>query len=234
VTLVLVVRHGLTAATGSALTGRTPGISLDDRGRAQAKAVAARLAEVRLDAIWSSPLERCFQTAETIAADQPSDDLAVRVDDRLIEVGYGDWTGRSLRKLSHEPLWRTVQAHPSAVTFPGPGGEALADVQRRVVAAVRDWNEKIGPNGVYLICSHGDVIKALLADSLGLHLDLYQRIIIDPCSLSVIRFTPLRPFVERLNDTGGNVSTLSRSEKTPARSSALRPGDAPVGGGAGG
>lgn len=233
-TLVLVVRHGLTAATGSALTGRTPGISLDERGRAQAKAVAARLAEVKLDAVVSSPLERCFQTAEAIAADQATAGLAVRTDDRLIEVGYGDWTGKSLRKLSHEPLWRVVQAHPSAVTFPGEGGEALADAQRRVVAAVRGWNEEFGPKGVYLICSHGDVIKALLADSLGLHLDMYQRIIIDPCSLSVIRFTPLRPFVERLNDTGGSVSALARSEKTPAGPSALRPGDAPVGGGAGG
>jgi probable phosphomutase (TIGR03848 family) len=233
VTLLLVVRHGLTASTGSALTGRTPGISLDDRGRAQAKAVAARLAGVRLDAIVSSPLDRCFETAETIAADQPGG-MAVQTDERLIEVGYGDWTGKSLRKLSHEPLWRVVQAHPSAVTFPGEGGEALADVQRRVVTAVRDWNEKLGPNSVYLICSHGDVIKSLLADSLGLHLDLYQRIIIDPCSLSVIRFTPLRPFVERQNDTGGNVSALARAEKTTAGSPGLRPGDAAVGGGAGG
>ena len=232
-TLLLVVRHGLTASTGSALTGRTPGISLDDRGRAQAKALAARLAGVRLDAIVSSPLDRCFQTAETIAADQPVD-LPVQVDDRLIEVGYGDWTGQSLRKLSHEPLWRVVQAHPSAVTFPGRDGEALADVQRRAVTAVRDWNERLGPKSVYLICSHGDVIKALLADSLGLHLDLYQRIIIDPCSLSVIRFTPLRPFVERLNDTGGSVTTLARSETTTAGSAGLRPGDAAVGGGAGG
>ena len=233
-TLVLVVRHGLTASTGSALTGRTPGISLDDRGRTQAKAVAARLAEVRLDAIVSSPLERCFQTAEMIAADQRSPGLTVQTDDRLIEVGYGDWTGRSLRKLSQEPLWRVVQAHPSAVTFPGTDGEALADVQRRVVAAVREWNEKIGPQGVYLICSHGDVIKALLADSLALHLDLYQRIIIDPCSLSVIRFTPLRPFVERQNDTGGSVTALARSDKAPAGPAGLRPGDAAVGGGAGG
>ncbi len=232
-TLLLVVRHGLTAATGTALTGRTPGISLDDRGRVQAKAVAARLAGVRLDAIVSSPLDRCFQTAEAIAADQPGE-VPVQTDERLIEVGYGDWTGKSLRKLSHEPLWRVVQAHPSAVTFPGEGGEALADVQRRAVKAIRDWNEKLGQKSVYLICSHGDVIKALLADSLGLHLDLYQRIIIDPCSLSVIRFTPLRPFVERLNDTGGSVSTLARADKATAGPSGLRPGDAPVGGGAGG
>jgi len=234
VTLVLVVRHGLTAATGSALTGRTPGISLDDRGRAQAAAVAARLAEVKLDAIVSSPLDRCYETAEAIAASQKSGDLAVQVDERFIEVGYGDWTGKSLRKLSREPLWRVVQAHPSAVTFPGQEGEALADVQRRALSAIRDWNRRIGADGAYLVCSHGDVIKAILADSLGLHLDLFQRINIDPCSLSVIRFTPLRPFIERLNDTGGSVTALMRSDKATAGKSALRPGDAPVGGGAGG
>ncbi len=232
-TLVLVVRHGLTAATGTALSGRTPGIPLDDRGRAQAAAVAERLAQVRLDAIISSPLERCAQTAAAIAERQ-SPAAEVTTENRLIEVGYGDWTGQSLRKLSREPLWRVVQAHPSAVRFPGPDGEALPDIQRRAVDAVRDWNARLGPKAVYLICSHADVIKAILADSLGLHLDLYQRIQVDPCSLSVIRYTPLRPFVERMNDTGGNVKALTRSDKTTAGTSALRPGDAPVGGGAGG
>lgn len=232
-TLVLIVRHGLTAATGSALSGRTPGIALNDKGRDQAAAVAERLAQVRLDAIISSPLERCAQTAETIAARQGGG-LAVQTDDRLIEVGYGDWTGQSLRKLSREPLWRVVQAYPSAVTFPGPDGETLPDIQRRAVTAIRDWNSKLGADAVYLICSHADVIKAILADSLGLHLDLYQRICVDPCSLSVIRYTPLRPFVERMNDTGGSVTTLARPDKAAAGAQALRPGDAPVGGGAGG
>ncbi|HEX6931607.1 MAG TPA: MSMEG_4193 family putative phosphomutase [Streptosporangiaceae bacterium] len=232
-TLVLVVRHGLTAATGTALSGRTPGISLDDRGQAQAAAIAERLAPVRLDAIISSPLERCAQTAAAIAGKQ-SECTDVTADDRLIEVGYGDWTGQSLRKLSREPLWRVVQAHPSAVTFPGPGGENLPDIQRRSVTAIRDWNARLGPEAVYLICSHADVIKAILADSLGLHLDLYQRIQIDPCSLSVIRYTPLRPFVERMNDTGGSVTSLIRKDKTTAGSPGLRPDDAPVGGGAGG
>jgi len=232
VTLVLLVRHGLTAATGTALTGRAAGIPLDDRGRAQAGAVAQRLGQVRLDAIVSSPLQRCAETAATIAAQR--DGIEVTTDDRLIEVGYGDWTGQPLRKLSRDPLWRVVQAHPSAVTFPGSGGERLADVQRRAVAAIRDWNARLGADAVYLICSHGDVIKAVLADSLGLHLDFFQRIQVDPCSLSVIRYTPLRPFVERMNDTGGSVTALARSDKAAARSSALRAGDAPVGGGAGG
>jgi probable phosphoglycerate mutase len=228
-----VVRHGLTAATGTALSGRTPGIPLDDRGRGQAAAVAERHAQVRLDAIISSPLDRCAETAAAIAAGQ-SPAAQVTTDERLIEVGYGDWTGQSLRKLSREPLWRVVQAHPSAVTFPGPEGETLPDIQRRAVAAIRDWNARLGPDAVYLICSHADVIKAILADSLGLHLDLYQRIQIDPCSLSVIRYTPLRPFVERMNDTGGSVKALIRSDKTTARTAAMRSGDAPVGGGAGG
>jgi probable phosphomutase (TIGR03848 family) len=234
VTLVLIVRHGLTAATGSALTGRTPGISLDDRGRAQAAAVAARLAEVKLDAIISSPLDRCYETAEAIASAQQETVVPVQTDERFIEVGYGDWTGRQLRKLAKEPLWRVVQAYPSAVTFPGEDGEALADMQRRAITGIRDWNAKLGPNATYLICSHGDVIKAILADSLGLHLDMYQRINIDPCSLSVIRFTPLRPFVERQNDTGGSVATLIRRDKKTAGTASLPPGDAPVGGGAGG
>jgi probable phosphomutase (TIGR03848 family) len=233
VTLVLAVRHGLTAATGTALAGRTPGIPLDDRGQRQAAALGDRLAQVRLDAIVSSPLERCAQTAAAIAERQAAA-VAVTTDERVIEVGYGDWTGQSLRKLSREPLWRVVQAHPSAVTFPGPGGETLPDIQHRAVAAIRDWNAKLGPGAVYLICSHADVIKAILADSLGLHLDLYQRIQVDPCSLSVIRYTPLRPFVERMNDTGGSVQALIRSDKTPEGAAALRPGDAPVGGGAGG
>ena len=214
-TLVLLARHGLTAATGSALAGRAPGIPLDDRGRAQATALATRLAEVRLDAIVSSPVERCMQTAQAVAAaQQPS--VLVQADERLTEVGYGDWTGQPLRKLAREPLWRTIQVQPSAVTFPGAGGEALADAQRRAVAALRDWNDRLGPNAVYLACSHADVIKAVLADSLGLHLDLFQRIVIDPCSLSVIRYTPVRPFVERMNDTGGAVAALAKAARQAA------------------
>src|SRR5262249_58081813 len=126
------VRNGPTAATGTALAGRTPGIPPADRGQAQAAAIAERLGQVRLDAVISSPLERCAQTASAIAAKQPAGP-EVTVDDRLIEVGYGDWTGQSLRKLSREPLWRVVQAHPSAVPFPGPGGETPPAIQRRAV-----------------------------------------------------------------------------------------------------
>jgi probable phosphoglycerate mutase len=204
------------------LTGWLPGIGLDDRGQAQAAALAERLAGLPLDAIVSSPLDRCQQTAEAIAAGR-----AVLNDDRVGECRYGDWTGKPLKKLMREPLWRVVQAHPSAVTF--PGGESMPAVQHRAVAAVRDWNAKLGPSATYLICSHGDVIKAIVADSLGLHLDQSQRIQVDPCSLTVIRYTPLRPFLVRMNDTGGGVRDLMPH----GRNDPVAEGDAVVGGGAG-
>jgi probable phosphoglycerate mutase len=210
VTLVLLVRHGLTAGTGTVLTGRTPGVWLDERGREQAAALATRLAGVPLDAIVTSPLDRCRQTADAIAAARDGNQVAVTEDVELAEVKYGDWTGKPLRRLAKEPLWRVVQAHPSAVRFPGEDGESMADMQHRAVAAVRKWNATLGNHAVYLICSHGDVIKAVIADSLGMHLDMCQRIQVDPCSLSVIRYTPLRPFLLRMNDTGGTVAGLAR------------------------
>jgi len=247
VTLVLLVRHGLTAGTGSVLTGRMPGIGLDDRGRDQAAALAARLAGVALDAIVSSPLQRCRETADAIAAVRDGHPVAVTEDARLAEVAYGDWTGKPIKRLTKEPLWRVVQAHPSAVRFPGQDGESLPGVQDRAVAAIRDWNSRLGPKAAYLVCSHGDVIKSILADSLGMHLDMFQRIQVDPCSVSVIRYTPLRPFVIRMNDTGTGVPKPAGS--AGAESAAGRPGtangqaagqsglsegDAVIGGGAGG
>ena len=234
-TTVLLVRHGLTATTGHVLTGWTPGIPLDDRGRAQAGALAARLAALPLDAIVSSPLERCQQTAAAIA--QGRDGLQILTDERVGECRYGDWTGQPLKKLAAEPLWRVVQAHPSAVTFPGPDGESMPDMQHRAVAAIREWNAKLGQDATYLICSHGDVIKAIVADSLGLHLDQSQRIQADPCSLTVIRYTPMRPFLIRMNDRGGGVEDLMpRADghgRGPAEAGRAQ-SDAAVGGGTGG
>ena len=233
-TLVFLVRHGLTATTGNVLTGWTPGIGLDDRGRQQAEALAARLAPVSLDAIISSPLERCRQTADAIAATGEGRPAVVLEDDRLGECHYGDWTGQPLKRLAKEPLWRVVQAHAGAAQFPGPGGESIMDMQHRAVGAIRDWNRRLGPRAAYLICSHGDVIKSVIADSLGMHLDMLQRIQVDPCSLTVIRYTPLRPFVLRMNDTGGEVASLRKPEPRRSRAMARRETDATVGGGAGG
>ena len=231
-TTVLLVRHGLTATTGHVLTGWTPGIPLDDRGQAQAAALAARLAPLPLAAIVSSPLERCMQTAGAIAAGR--DGQPVLIDDRVGECRYGDWTGQPLKRLAHEKLWRVVQAHPSAVTF--PGGESMPDMQHRAVAAVRDWNARLGQDATYLICSHGDVIKAIVADSLGLHLDQCQRIQADPCSLTVIRYTPLRPFLIRMNDRGGGVDDLMPRAGSGAHDHRDHSdsSDAAVGGGSGG
>ena len=225
-TTVLLVRHGLTATTGPVLAGWTAGLALDERGRAQADAVAARLAPLPLTAVVASPLDRCQQTAAAIAAGR---DLEPATDDRLGECRYGDWTGQEIKKLAKDPLWRAVQVHPSAVRFPGPQGEPLRETQARAVAAVRDWNDRLGPDAIWLACSHGDVIKAVVADALGMHLDLFQRIVVDPCSVTVLRYTELRPFVLRLNDTGGSVESLlppkgRRRRRRP-------PSDAAVGGG---
>jgi probable phosphoglycerate mutase len=237
VTLVLLVRHGLTAATGTVLTGRTPGIPLDDRGRTQAATLAARLASVPLDAIITSPVERCWQTAEALASARGGLP-PVTADERVSECGYGDWTGKPLKALAKEPLWRVVQAHPSAVRFPGADGESMLDMQHRAVSAVRDWNARLGKDAAYVICSHGDVIKAVITDSLGMHLDMCQRIQVDPCSLTVIRYTPLRPFLIRMNDTGGGTADLARRPAAGRAAAdgraAVDEGDAMVGGGAGG
>ncbi len=197
-TTVVLLRHGRsTANVAGVLAGRSAGVLLDDKGQEQAQAVAARLSGIELDALISSPMERCQQTVAPLAA---ATGLQVRLEPRLAEVDYGDWTGRALKDLAGEDLWRTVQAHPSAAVF--PGGEGLAAVGVRAVEAIREVVAALGPDAVVLVCSHGDVIKAVLADALGLHLDGFQRIVVNPASLSVVRYTPLRPFVERINDSG--------------------------------
>jgi probable phosphomutase (TIGR03848 family) len=230
VATVILLRHGRTTSNaGGTLAGHQP-TELDDLGRAQAEAVGARLAAggFPLAAVVSSPLLRCRQTmALALPGTEPVED------ERLVECRYGEWEGRPLKALAKLPLWRVVQMHPSAATF--PGGESLADMSSRAVAAVREWDARVeaehGPNAVWLACSHGDVIKSIVADALGLHLDLFQRISVDPASLTIIRYTALRPFVFRLNDTAGDLAVLRppKRRRAPARAA-----DAAVGGGAGG
>ena len=228
-TTVILLRHGRTTANAAGvLAGWTPGVQLDEAGAEQVRGVGERLAMVPLAAVVSSPLERCRQTADAVAAGR---DLAVQDDERLGEARYGDWTGRTIKELSKDPLWKVVQQHPSAAVFPGPEGEGLAQTQVRAVAAVREWNAKLGPDAVWLACSHGDVIKAILADALGLHLDQFQRIVADPASISVVTYTETRPFVVRVNDTGGDVSGLIPPPRRRRRKTASS--DAVVGGGAG-
>ena len=234
-TTLLLVRHGRTAANASGvLAGWTPGVHLDEEGEQQAVALGARLLPVPVAAIVTSPLERCQETAAAILAARES--TPQHLDDRLGECHYGDWTGKALKDLAKDPLWKVVQSHPSAATFPGKEGESMRAMAARAVNAVRDWNARLGPDSTWVAVSHGDVIKAIVADALGIHLDQFQRIQVDPCSLTVIRYTELRPFVVRLNDTGGSVDALLPPKRKPRRSrrSAAAESDAAVGGGAGG
>jgi probable phosphomutase (TIGR03848 family) len=235
VATVILVRHGRTSANvGGVLAGRTPGVRLDETGTAQAERAAARLAAVPLAAIVSSPLERCKQTAQAIARAQAASGR-VATDRGLTECDYGEWQGRPLRELAKEPLWKVVQAQPSAAHF--PGGESMAAMQARVVDAVRRRDAEVeqahGPGAVWVAVSHGDLVKAVLADALGMHLDLFQRINVDPASISIVRYTATRPFVLATNTHEGDLSWLvpppakGRSRKRPTSA------DAVVGGGAG-
>jgi probable phosphomutase (TIGR03848 family) len=230
VSTVFLLRHGLTPMTGPVLAGRTPGVHLDDRGAAQAAAVAQRLAALPLAAIVTSPLERCVDTAEVVQSVQRAAgrDPAWHVDERITECGYGDWTGRQIKDLAKDPLWKIVQTQPSAVRF--PNGESIAEMSARAVASIRDWDAQLGADAMWVACTHGDVIKAILADALGLHLDNYQRIVPDPCSVSVIRYTDARPYVLRTNDVGGDLASFAPA---PRKGRRARSSDATIGGGAG-
>ena len=227
-TTVLLVRHGRTKANADGiLAGHLPGVKLDSVGRKQAAELAERLSEVRIPRIISSPLERTVATADAIAAFQRRS-VVRDIDDRFVECKYGDWTGKKLGDLAKEPMWSVVQAHPSAAVFPGADGESMRDMQHRAVEGIREWNETVGSDGLYVVVSHGDVIKAILADALGMHLDAFQRIRVDPASLSIIQYTSHRPFVVRSNDSGVDLGRLLKPTKSATKSS-----DAAVGGGKG-
>ncbi|EFQ82933.1 phosphomutase family protein [Aeromicrobium marinum DSM 15272] len=224
-TLIL-VRHGRTTANASGLlAGRTAGVRLDATGRDQADRTATRLGDVPLVGVVTSPLERCRQTARAILARQ-TDDVPLAVERGIVECDYGDWQGRSLADLAKEPLWKVVQNHPSAAVF--PGGESLPTMQARAVEAVRRHDAAVeaehGPGAVWVAVSHGDIIKSVLADALGMHLDLFQRISVNPASVSIVRYGAARPDVVATNTDAGDLSWLRAAP--PAE-------DAAVGGGAG-
>ncbi|GAA1586493.1 MULTISPECIES: histidine phosphatase family protein [Streptomyces] len=241
-TLIL-VRHGRsTANTAGLLAGWTPGVGLDERGAEQARALPGRLAGVPLAAAVTSPLQRCRETLEPLLAARP--DLPLHTDERIGECHYGDWSNRKLAELADQPLMKIVQQHPSAAAF--PGGESMRAMQARAVDAVRDWNARVeeehGADAVFLMCSHGDIIKSVVADALGMHLDLFQRIHVDPCSVTAVRYTPTRPFLLRLGDTGDFASLAPRPARAPDPAASETEtfeaatedgGNAVVGGGAG-
>jgi len=223
---VILVRHGRTTANAEGvLAGRTLGISLDTIGRGQAARTGERLAVVPLVGVVSSPLVRCRETAQLIL-DCQGGAVAAPVEEDITECDYGEWQGRTLRELAQENLWSVVQAQPSAAVF--PGGESMARMQARSVAAIRRhdaaFEAEHGPGAVWVAVSHGDIIKSVLADALGMHLDLFQRINVGPASVSIVSYGAHRPSVHAINTDAGDLSWLGAS----------MPGaDAPVGGGAG-
>jgi probable phosphomutase (TIGR03848 family) len=205
-TLVLLVRHGQTATTGTVLPGRAKGLHLADTGRAQAEAAAARIAALdRVHAVYASPLERTRETAAPIAA---ATGQKVQIAKGLLECDFGDWTGKKLALLRKKPEWSTVQNRPSIFRF--PGGESFAEMQLRI------WNQleqlvAAHPGQRVVAVSHADPIKAAVAMATGVHLDLFQRIVISPCSVTPLLFTASGPIVLAVNSTGDDLRTLAPS-----------------------
>jgi len=217
-TTLVLVRHGRTTANANhVLAGRSPGVHLDEVGTEQARTVGQRLAGVAVSAVYSSPMERCLQTAALIG--QQVDLPAATPAEALTECDYGTWTGSTLKDLAAEALWQVVQQNPSEAVF--PDGESLGDMYARAVGWVRETNRRVatdqGAHAVWLAVSHGDVIKSIVADALGMHLDQFQRIMVDPGSVTVIRYTPARPFVVCVNSTAGALAPLCAGETPSAQ-----------------
>lgn len=228
---VILLRHGRsTSNTAHVLAGRMDGVDLDDKGREQARALVDRVGSLPVRAIVRSPLLRCESTVEPLAS---ALGLEPQVDERLSEVDYGSWTGRKLGDLVKEPLWSVVQQQPSAAVF--PDGEGLAHVQARAVAAVREHDRRLAEahdgDTLWVACTHGDVIKAVVADAMGTHLDSFQRITADPASMSVIRYTAMRPFVMHVNHTGAQLSAALSAKPAKDPDTGADTGDDAVVGG---
>jgi probable phosphoglycerate mutase len=208
-TTLFLIRHGLTAVTGSRLYGRTPGIHLDERGRRQAAALVERFDGVRLTALYTSPLERCVETLEPLAAARR---LELRVSEAMIEMDVGDWTGRTLGSVRRTKLWKMVQGNPSRFHF--PGGESFIDAEARLL----DELERVvarHPRGHVGIGTHGDLVRIAIAHFTGAHLDLFQRVIVDPASVSAVHLGEGVPRVLLVNDTGGLRDLASGPRRRP-------------------
>jgi probable phosphoglycerate mutase len=197
VTVVLLIRHAHTDTAGTRLTGWSRGVHLNERGRREASALTERLDGVPIAAIYASPLERCRETAAPIARARG---LAISARRGLLEVDFGEWTGRTIAGLRRTKLWRVVQHAPSRIRF--PGGESLLDVQARAVAEI----ERIAsahPRDTVAVVTHADVVRLALAHYAGMHLDDLQRLVVDPASVSVIALGEGSARLLKANDTGG-------------------------------
>jgi probable phosphomutase (TIGR03848 family) len=183
------VRKGL-------LAGWTPGVHLNEEGQSQAQALGKRLAASYLDAVYSSPLERALETAQAVAAPHG---LQVQIKEGIGEVHYGEWNGQPIKKLVKNPLWMAVQVYPSSTRF--PGGETIGEMQARVVTAL-DEMQLAHPNSIIAAVAHADVIKAAVAYYAGVPLDLFQRLVISPASVTLVHLGHFGPRLLRMNDTG--------------------------------
>jgi probable phosphoglycerate mutase len=203
-TLVLLVRHGQTPTTGATLPGRAPGLHLADKGVEQANAVAERIAPFgdKVAAVYASPLERTKETAAPIAKALGQ---RVKTERGLLECEFGEWTGQQLKALMKLPEWRTVQSHPSGFRF--PGGESFTEMQVRITSALARL-VAAHPGKTVVAVSHADPIKAAVADAMGTHLDLFQRIVVSPCSVTAILYGAGAPIVLCVNSTGRDLTTL--------------------------
>ena len=195
-TTLVLVRHGHTDAAGKRLTGWAPGVHLNEQGRAEAAGLVYRLEGLRIDAIYSSPLERCRETSAPLARARG---LASRTRRGLIEVGYGDWSGRPISQLRRTRLWSQVMSTPSNVRF--PGGESMLGVQARAVD-VAFAISRSHPRGTVVAVSHADVIRLLVMHLAGIHADQLHRVAIDTASITVVALGDGLPRLLKLNDTG--------------------------------
>jgi probable phosphoglycerate mutase len=206
-TLVFLVRHGQTPTTGTTLPGRANGLHLADKGREQASLAAERLAPFKgkVAAVYASPLERTRETASPIAKQLG---LRVRSSRGLLECDFGDWTGQELKALMKLPEWKQVQRYPSGFRF--PSGESFVDMQTRMVDTVSRLVDS-HRGKVVVAVSHADPIKAVVAHAVGTHLDLFQRIVVSPCSVTAIAYGTDSPVVLCVNSTGRDLTTLAPS-----------------------
>jgi probable phosphomutase (TIGR03848 family) len=224
VTLLLLIRHGANDWVHGRLAGWTPGVHLNDVGRSQAAAMAARLAMLPIDAIYTSPLDRTVETAQAIAGPRG---MPLRLVEGLGEVKYGEWQGAELKELYKHELWPGVQFYPSGTRF--PGGETLGEAQVRMVATL-DALRAQHPKGMIAVVSHADIIKLAIAYYVGMHIDLFQRLEISTCSVTALAFTPMGPRLLTYNDTGSLEHLKPRPEEPKqeqAQSSDQAPAAAP-------
>nr|WP_206069856.1 MSMEG_4193 family putative phosphomutase [Knoellia sp. DB2414S] len=235
---VLLVRHGhSTANADGVLSGRLPGIHLSDRGREQVWRLADRFTGAPVVRLLSSPLERCVETATPLAQ---AAGVSVESDEGLVECGYGAWTGRKLSELAKEPLWSTVQDDPATARFPDDqryAAESLREMADRVVGSIRRLDDEVrqahGENAVWVAVTHGDLVKAVLADATGAGLEKFQRYTADPASVSAVRYGGRHTFLLAANDLAPDVARFRAPDPKPDDADDAPTGDAAVGGGAG-